>query len=1657
MFPPKICAVALFFSAVSPIFAANYLEFAPKGEGPGQGKHVVLLAGDEEYRSEEALPMLAKILSQRHGFKCTVLFSAEEDGTIQPGAGDKLTHPEALDSAEALVLSLRFRHWGPETVERFKAAVNRGVPIIGLRTSTHAFNDKALGGFGKDVLGEKWVSHWGSHRKEATRGILEPGADGEAILHGVREVFGMTDVYEAYPPADARVLLRGQVLAGMDVGDVPANYRKPRATDKQEQPVNDPMMPIAWTREVPNGGGSANRVFCTTMGSASDLTNEGLRRLVVNGVFWGLNLDVPQRADVRYVDPYEPTMYGFKAAIPDLKVDELGLGKALPNRGQVVGLKRLELKAGDHVAIVGSGLADRQQHHGWLETLIHGAFPDLELTVRNLGFATDEVNLHPRSDEVPTTEYFLNMKKGDLVTKVGNTEVTYKAGTDFHANVILAYWGFNESFRGEAGLADFRKNLDEYLKKLAGTDFGKGQPRVVLLSPIAHENLRSDNFPDGRANNVNLALYTAAMAEVAAANKVPFVNLYAISKELYRQASSPLTINGIHLSEAGDKALAPEQFKALFGIRPPSDEDDRLARIRQAVLDKNREWHHRYRTVDQYNIYGGRSRIVYQDASGKTSGFTNAMIVGEEMAQRDVKTANRDRLIWVLAKMDRNLPPVTSTPANRPESVPYLSGEEAIRHLKLPEGCRVELVADETMFPELVNPVQMNFDTRGRLWVAAWPSYPETTPTTKVYDKLLVLDLDPKTGKATRCTTFLDGLNCPTGFQFHKDGVIVMQSPDLWFVRDVNGDGKVDAADGAPERLLHGLDAADSHHETNSICYEPGGAMYLSDGVFHRTNVETLQGPVRNVNGAIYRFEPFTSKFERYIPYGFANPHGRVFDAWGNDIVTDATGNANYFGPGFSSFLSEGAHGGYQQFWNRPSRPCPGTAILSSRHFPESWQGQFLNTNVISFQGIFRADIKEEGSGLKGETVEPLVENDIAGNPNFRPSGVAMAPDGSLYFMDWSQMLIGHLQHHLRDPNRDHQHGRIYRITFPSRPLLKPKKIYGEAPEKLVELLSEPENDVRLWTKIELSKHPAERVVAAVQRWAKQFDAQKVEDAHHLLEALWVHQWHNKVNLPLLKTLLNSPEPRARAQAVRVLCYQRDRVPEALSLLMAAAKDESPRVRLEAVRAASFFDGESTPKALEIAYEILRKPTDYYLEYCFKETLRQLQSVQKNLKREAALPTDPELLNGLIKISSDSALLELPAGEAVLQARLERKGYAVPVRQSAVQALARLHNVQPVAEMLSLFRKFDGSGGGLDGASAELIKVLVAAPREQLKGSQEALLKLALESRQPVTRRAGWAGATLALGNAEVAWSSAKSAQDQAALLQSLALIPDPALRAGFQPYLTAVAPGASGGLLKAIHQALPLMGPTNAEANFRLAAANLVAGKERESAVGAIGGLPRASWQKELAGPVAESVLAYAKGVDPKNRSQQGFLEITQLGMEMAGLAANSAVRKELRGLGVSSFVVKTVHEQMRFDTQRLVVEKGKPFEILLENADVMPHNLVIVEPGKHMEVGMAAATMGPNDNRDRQGRTYLPKGHRIIDATRLLEPGQKEKLQVKPIGKEGEYEFVCTFPGHAALMWGKLVVTADVDAYLEKNPTASLDGTGGVHPVHASASPKP
>jgi azurin/lysophospholipase L1-like esterase len=1301
--------------------------------------------------------------------------------------------------------------------------------------------------------------------------------------------------------------------------------------------------------------------------------------------------------------------------------------------------QKLELRQGDRVAIVGSAIADRIQHTGYLEALIAAKYPQADVAFRNLAVAGDEVNTWHRSQNFGSRDAWLK--------NVG-------------ADVIFAFYGFNESFAGYEGLPKFKENLDKFLKETAKQNYsGKGAPRIVLFSPTAAERHKDANFPDPKENNENLQQYTSAMAEVAKANGVQFVDLYAASLKAYQEAAAKgesLTINGLHLSEAGDRALAPAMFQALFGEAAPTLNE----KLRAAINEKNWQWHQRYRTIDGFNVYGGRSFEKYQPRiwdpanPGKminkpgTEPILNNTVMQREMNIRDVMTANRDARVWAIAKggdlavKDDNLPeeiPVyTNKPGDKPDlSHTYPDGEEAIGKMKKHLGTKVNLFADEKQFPELANPVQMAWDTRGRLWVAVWPNYPERKPQSNVGDKLIILEDTNKDGRADKCTTFLDDLNGPTGFTFHKDGVIVMQAPDLWFVRDTDGDGRGDWK----ERLVMGIDSADSHHTTNAMVLEPGGATFLSDGVFHRTQIETAEGPLRHSDGCLWRYDFKTGDVDLYAAYELVNPHGKVFDRWGNDLVTNATGNHTFFAPAISGRLDSGKHPSMKEFWNRPSRPCPGTGMVSSRHFPDDWQGNFLNLNVIGFQGIYRVKVEPDGSGLKGTREPDLISAEPSDLPTFRPICVSNGPDGAIYFCDWSQTIIGHLQHHLRDPNRDNKHGRVYRITYEGRPLLTPPKIYGEPIENLLELLKSHEDDTRTLAKVELDRHPSEKVIAATKQWIAKLDKNAPEYEHHVTEGLWVHQWHNKPDPELLTRVLTSPKPEARAAAVRVLCYWRNRVPDTFGQLKVAANDEDPRVRLQAVRAASFFEGPLALEAVQVAYEVLKQPLDYYLDYTFKETMRQLRTQLK----EVPLPADAKALAAYLASMSDSDLKKAPEVEAVLVERIDRKTTDVAAREGALTKLAALRKTDRVTEVIAALERTDTKGAG---AAEDLAKALGMSTATDL-GKVRASLEKLVKSQQRAVRRAAYAALVVASGNPATVWNANPAAQAEVA--DSIGAIADPTTRTKFQPLLLASL-DAAGPLRSAALKALPLMGAENAKNNFTVLANALREGKDRTVAAAAIAQLPRDSWNKDAAGPVVESVLAWAKGLPAGDRSKQDVVTTIQVANELAGLLpAQDAgrLRKELRGVSVPVFVVHTVHEQMRYDLTRIVVEAGKSIEIILENGDTMPHNLVIVKPGTREKVGMASSTMTP-DKLDKQGRAYIPKSDDVLAATKSLEPGQKETLKWSAPKEEGEYEYVCTLPGHYVLMWGKLIVTKDVDAYLAAHPTSTAGSPGGAPHNH-------
>jgi putative heme-binding domain-containing protein len=1023
---------------------------------------------------------------------------------------------------------------------------------------------------------------------------------------------------------------------------------------------------------------------------------------------------------------------------------------------------RLELKPGDHISIIGNTLADRMQHDGWLETYFHSRFPQHDLTFRNLGFAADEVTMRQRSANFGTPDKWLAMNKTD---------------------VVFAFFGYNESFGGEAGLAKFKTDLDSLVKYTVGQKYnGKSNARMVLFSPIAHEDLHDRNLPDGKENNKRLEIYTKAMAEVAKANNIPFVDLFHPTLALYPKVEKPLTINGIHLTPRGDEAVAKIIDAALFAEKVQREPKE-LERLRQAVADKNFHWFERYRTTDGYSIFGGRGGLKFMD------GQTNSDVAFREMEVLDVLTANRDQRIWAVAKgrdlkvNDDNTPPFLEVKTNKPGPLAggahlFLNGEEAIKKMTLAKGLKITLFAEESMFPELAKPVQMAFDAKGRMWVAVWPSYPHWKPKEEMNDKLLILEDTKGAGKADKCTIYAGGLHNPTGFEFYNGGVLVAQVPDIMYLKDSKGGDQADTR----IRVLDGMDSADTHHSANSFTLDPGGALYWQEGTFHHTQVETPYGPpVRCINAGVFRYEPRTQKFDTYISSPFANPHGHVFDRWGQDIVVDGTGAPPYDAALFSGHLDFPAkHPHPPQVYQQRTRPCPGIEILTSKHFPAEFQGNLLVPNVIGFQGILRYKLADDGASIHGTELEPLV---FSSDPNFRPSDLKVGPDGAIYFLDWQNPIIGHMQHNLRDPSRDRKHGRIYKITYEGREPSKSPAIAGEPIEKLLGVLKSPEDRVRYRAKIELGARNSDDVIAAVQKWIPTLDPKDADYEHQMMEGLWVHQYHNVVDVDLLKRMLGSKDLHARAAATRVLCYWRDRVPAALALLKKQAADPEPRVRLEAIRAASFF---TVPEAIEVVFISDDQPTDQYLTFTRNETMKAIEPYfQRAVKEKTPLHfTTAAGARYFLKNISTDDLLKQERTDAVYLELLFRKGVRDEFRREALTGLAKSQKKKEVEVLVSTIRNQDGTKNTQDESVAyDLVRLLTNRNAAELTEARSELEALATDAKTPLMRELGYVALIAADGNVDKAWALAsKSASSLQDLVSAMPLIRDPSQRALLYP-----------------------------------------------------------------------------------------------------------------------------------------------------------------------------------------------------------------------------------------------------------------------------------
>ncbi len=865
----------------------------------------------------------------------------------------------------------------------------------------------------------------------------------------------------------------------------------------------------------------------------------------------------------------------------------------------------IQLKKESRIFLIGNNLCSRMMNYGEFETALHLTFPDSLLYIRNMCDGGDTPGFRPHSGRndpwaFPGAESYqtaLAKKSGS----VGHLETPDQWLTRLKADIILAFFGFNESFEGAEGLDMYTAELEAFIKHSLNQKYnGISNPQLVLISPIAFQDL-SDKYdlPDGVQENINLSLYANAMKAVATKNGIPFVDVFTPSKKWF-ESGEELTIDGAQLNEAGYKKFSTYIAGQVFGKVSSSSEQNRKM-VQDAVMEKNWFWHNDYKIPNGVHVFGRR----YDPFGPDNYPF--------ELKKIREMTAIRDQAIWEAnkgIKMDiaaadqktTKLPPVETNykEENKEGAERYLYGQDALDQISVPDGYKIDLFASEKEFPDLANPMQLSFDNKGRLWVAVMPTYPHYKPgDSKPDDKLLILEDTDGDGKADKQTVFADDLHIPIGFEFAPEGVYISQGTNLVLLSDSDGDDKADKK----EIILSGFDDHDTHHTASAFCADPSGAIYMAEGVFLHTNVETAYGPVRATNGGFYRYAPQRHHLERTAQLSIPNPWGIAFDEWGQNFFAETSGpDVRWMMPGsVKSIYGSGSYKSVNLIEDAHRvRPTSGLEFVSSRHFPDEVQGDLLINNTIGFLGMKQHTMLDDGTGYKSSHRQDLVKGS---DKNFRPVDMEFAPDGSLYLIDWHNILIGHMQHNARDPLRDHAHGRIYRITYPTRPLVSPAKVAGASIEVLLDNLKLPEYRTRYRTRRELRARGATEVLNAIDGWLNKLDKSSPRYEHHLLEALWVTWGLNKIDEKLLTQLLKAKDFRARTAAVKVLRYSGHQIKNQAALLMEAAKDEHGRVRLEAIVAASWLDKTIGLPIIEAAS---KKPLDDWMLQVYQTALAHL-------------------------------------------------------------------------------------------------------------------------------------------------------------------------------------------------------------------------------------------------------------------------------------------------------------------------------------------------------------------------------------------------------------------------------------------------------------------
>jgi azurin len=807
----------------------------------------------------------------------------------------------------------------------------------------------------------------------------------------------------------------------------------------------------------------------------------------------------------------------------------------------------LMLNKGDHVVFIGNTLFDRGAQFPHFEAMLQKGHADLGLVIRTLAWAGDEVDLMPRPENFGTLNQHLTAQKAD---------------------VIFAAFGFNESFSGVQKLPEFKQRLTALVQELKTHAYnGKTGPRIVLVSPTANEDIKG--VPAASMNNARLAAYTKAMAEVAVAEKVGFANVF----DEVPGAKPSITFNGVHFDDAGYGTFGEMLYRATFDVSAPETTPE----LRDAIADKNRQFFQRYRPLNGFYYTGDRN---------KDYGYLDFL---PAMRSFDLMVANRDQRIWSLANGkdikwdDSNVPEMPATKESKGANE-WMTPANELAAFKVDPRFQVNLFASEEQFPEIANPIQIRFDTKGRMWVSTSQAYPHLYPGQEPADRLLVLEDTDNDGKADKCSVWADKLHIPLAFEFGDGGVYVSDEPHLTFLKDTDGDGKADFR----RQIFTGFGTEDSHHALHDFVWTPDGDLIFRDSIFLHSQVETAYGPVRMDNSGWFRLRTDTQRLSAFGSYPSTNPWGVTFDDWGHHVASHPI-FASAFHATNPPYPEQHPGAGKMPAY---SGTC-GQEFVDFDFYPQELQGGFIKARYKPTNNIEMHQWIEVDDHFEEKKLGDLI---FSTNLSFIPTDVKVGPRGDFYICDWYNPIKGHAQYSLRDPRRLRTSGRIWRIVPKGAKLAEPPVIAGAPISALLDLLKSPHYRWRYQAKRELHQRNAAEVKTALDAWVAKLDPQNKRHRHHQVEALWTYRTMNSENVTLLKELLNCEDHLARAAATQQLRH----IPLPISELQARANDDNALVRMEAVLAASYIGSKEAYKAI---LGVLDKPAGTHLTYAIRTSL----------------------------------------------------------------------------------------------------------------------------------------------------------------------------------------------------------------------------------------------------------------------------------------------------------------------------------------------------------------------------------------------------------------------------------------------------------------------